>query len=61
MSPNDKLRRVDSLYVGPAGSSLGTGRILNDGTIDRIQPLLRDQIFISRPTSSLNKINLNED
>ena len=29
---------ADSLYVGPAGSALGAGRMLNDGTIDRTNP-----------------------
>ena len=30
----DKFKRANSLYSGPAGSSLGPGRMLNDGTID---------------------------
>lgn len=31
----EKMKMADSLYVGPAGSALGAGRMLNDGTIDR--------------------------
>lgn len=34
-SPTEKLKRADSLYSGPAGSSLGASRVLYDGTIDR--------------------------
>lgn len=30
----DKFKRANSLYSGPAGSALGAGRMLNDGTID---------------------------
>ena len=34
----EKLKMADSLYVGPAGSALGAGRMLNDGTLDRTSP-----------------------
>jgi hypothetical protein len=35
-SPLEKLRKADSLYSGPAGSALGTGRMHPDGTLDRL-------------------------
>jgi len=30
------LRKVNSLYIGPAGSALGAGRTLFDGTLDNL-------------------------
>lgn len=34
-SPAEKAKKGDTLYSGPAGSSLGPGRQLHDGTLDR--------------------------
>lgn len=39
-SPYEKAKRADTLYAGPAGSSLGGGRTLWDGTVDRQQSIL---------------------
>jgi len=33
----DQKIKADAHYVGPSGSHLGAGRILNDGTLDRNQ------------------------
>lgn len=30
--------KADAHYVGPSGSHIGPGRILNDGTLDREAP-----------------------
>lgn len=34
-SPAEKAAKNDTLYAGPAGSTLGAGRQLHDGTLDR--------------------------
>jgi hypothetical protein len=40
-SPAEKMRRANSIYAGPAGSNLGPGRMLNDGTIDLLPQSLQ--------------------
>lgn len=47
-----KETRADAIYSGPAGSHLGVGKFLNDGTIDR-------QVSPQIQTSLDNKGNLN--
>jgi hypothetical protein len=35
IAQEEKFRRADSMYTGPAGSSLGIGRMQYDGTLVR--------------------------